>query len=154
VRILILGGTLFLGRAFLTAALAGDQKQFIDVRDLGEWMLRLLERDADGLYNATDEPLPFGTLLEECRAVAGSNARFVFVPDERLVAVGVEEWMELPLWMASPEFAALQRADASRALAAGLTLRPLAETIRATLAEAEPKDGVGLIPERERELLA
>jgi hypothetical protein len=46
------------------------------------------------------------------------------------------------------------RAPVARARAAGLTYRPLADTIKATLSEAEPVDGVGLTPERERELLA
>ena len=51
-------------------------------------------------------------------------------------------------------YAGIQRASVARARAAGLTYRPLADTIEATLADAEPVDGVGLTPERERELLA
>ena len=51
-------------------------------------------------------------------------------------------------------YAGMLRAPSARARAAGLTCRPLADTIKATLAEAEPVDGVGLTPERERELLA
>jgi 2'-hydroxyisoflavone reductase len=130
-----------------------DLKQFVDVRDLGEWLVRLLEHDADGLFNATGLPLRFGELLDTCRAVTESDARFVYVPAETLVAKDVGEWMELPLWLADPAYAAMQQADVSRAVAAGLTFRPLAETVRATLAEAEPQEGVGLSPQRERELL-
>ena len=44
--------------------------------------------------------------------------------------------------------------DVGRALAAGLAFRPLAETVRDTLAEAELVDGVGLTSEREAALLA
>jgi 2'-hydroxyisoflavone reductase len=66
--------------------------------------------------------------------------------------------MELPLWIASPEFAAMQQAEVSRARAAGLTFRPLEETVRDTLEwdmarDDPPAEGVGLAPERERELL-
>jgi 2'-hydroxyisoflavone reductase len=113
------------------------------------------------LYNATGLSLPFGDLLASCKRATGSDARFVWVPSERLLAAGVGEWMELPLWLASAEYAAMQRVDVSRAVAAGLTFRPPAETIRDTLAwdagrgEDEPRsDAAGLAPGRERELLA
>jgi 2'-hydroxyisoflavone reductase len=66
--------------------------------------------------------------------------------------------MELPLWIASPELQAMQRADVTKAVENGLAFRPLEETIRDTLAwdaerGAPPLEGVGLTPERERELL-
>jgi hypothetical protein len=62
--------------------------------------------------------------------------------------------MELPLWLPLPEYAGMQQASVERARASGLEYRPLADTIRATLAHAQPVDGVGLTPERERTLLA
>ena len=62
--------------------------------------------------------------------------------------------MELPLWLADPALAAADRVDVRRALDAGLAFRPLEETVRATLADAETVDGVGLDREREAELLA
>jgi 2'-hydroxyisoflavone reductase len=136
-----------------------DPVQFIDVRDLAGWLVQLVQARQAGLYNATGVTIGFGRFLEECRLATGSDARFHWVASERLLAAGVGEWMELPLWIASPEFAAMQRTDVSKALAAGLTFRPLAETIRDTLAwDAEREwpraEGVGLAPERERELLA
>lgn len=131
-----------------------DPKQFIDVRDLAEWMLRRIGRNEGGLTNATGLPIPFDAILTTCRRVSGSDADLIWVPSERLLAEGLGEWTELPLWIASPEYAGMQQADVTRAIAAGLTLRPLAETIRATLDNAEPKEGVGLAVEREAELLA
>jgi 2'-hydroxyisoflavone reductase len=132
--------------------------QFIDVRDLGEWIVHATESDLDGIYNATGETLTFSCFLDECRRVAG-DVEIVWVDPQRLVDAGVGEWMELPLWIASPEYSATQRADVTKAVAAGLRFRPLAETVRDTLAwEAErewpPAEGVGLTPARERELLA
>jgi 2'-hydroxyisoflavone reductase len=76
------------------------------------------------------------------------------VPDDFLVEREVGEWMELPLWLASPEMAAADDAIVTRAVAAGLRFRPLAETVRGTLELAEPADGAGLAPEREAALLA
>jgi 2'-hydroxyisoflavone reductase len=132
--------------------------QFIDARDLGAWIVRAAERSLGGTYNATGESSTFARLLETCRRVSGSDAEIRWVPSERLVEAGVGEWMELPLWIASREFGAMQQAAVSKARAEGLTFRPLEETIRDTLAwdaeRTEPRpDGVGLAPERERELL-
>jgi 2'-hydroxyisoflavone reductase len=148
----------------------GRQWQFIDVRDLGGWLVRLGEERTAGAFTATG-PAPATTaaeVLETCRAVSGSDARFTWVDEEFLLEREVGEWMELPLWLsAQGEFAHMLDADVSRAVAAGLTFRPLAETVRATLAWARARDGrgagtvamggaegVGLAPERERELLA
>jgi 2'-hydroxyisoflavone reductase len=133
--------------------------QFIDARDLGAWIVHATERSLEGTYNATGEPIGFAALLEACNRVADSDAEVTWVPSERLVEAGVREWMELPLWIAAPEFAAMQQADVSKARAEGLAFRPLEETIRDTLAWDAARDtpraeGVGLAPGRERELLA
>ena len=132
--------------------------QFIDVRDLGRWIVHATENAESGVFNATGAPMTFAELLDACRAVSGP-VDIVWVPSKQLVKAGVGEWMELPLWIAAPEFAAMQRADVSKALEAGLTLRPLAETIADTLAWDGERDtpraeGVGLTLERELELLA
>jgi 2'-hydroxyisoflavone reductase len=133
--------------------------QFIDVRDLGAWIVQATENGLSGVYNATGEPTTFEHLLQTARGVTGSGAELVWIPGDRLLEAGVGEWMELPLWIVSPEFAATQLTDVSKALGAGLTFRPLSETIRDILAwnaarEWPAAEGVGLSPERERELLA
>jgi len=61
--------------------------------------------------------------------------------------------MELPLWVVDDEMAGLLQADSSRAIAAGLTFRPLEETARDALEHAELTDAAGMKPEREAELL-
>jgi nucleoside-diphosphate-sugar epimerase len=131
-----------------------DPAQFIDVRDLASWIVRATTGGLGGTFNASGEPMRLADLLEECRVVTGSDASFTWVASDRLLAEKVGPWMELPLWLPMPRYAGMLRAPAARARAAGLTYRPLADTIKATLADAEPVDGVGLTPERERELLA
>ena len=131
-----------------------DEVQFIDVRDLADWTVRATANGVGGTFNATGEPMRFGGLLEDCRAVSGSDATFTWVNSERLLAEEVGPWMELPLWLPLAEYAGIQQASVERARAEGLAYRPLADTIRGTLADAEPGDGVGLTPDRERELLA
>jgi nucleoside-diphosphate-sugar epimerase len=128
--------------------------QFVDVRDLGDWIVRLCAERPAGPFNATRPGVPWAELLETCRDVAASDARFVWVPDEFLLGHRVGEWMELPLWIGSPGEAGLHRTDVARAQAAGLTFRPLEETVRGTLDDAETTDAAGLAPERESELLA
>jgi 2'-hydroxyisoflavone reductase len=136
-----------------------DPVQFVDVRDLARWILDLTEDGAGGIFNATGESMPFERLLDECRSVSGSDVRFTWVPSDKLLEAGVEEWMGVPLWIASPGWDAANRVVVERAVEAGLTFRPLAETIRDTLAwhaerEWPAAEGVGLSEERERELLA
>ena len=119
--------------------------QFVDVRDLGEWIVEAVERDLGGTFNATNEGVAWGELL--------AGADVTWVNDAFLRDQGVGEWMELPLWIGSPEWSGMHEADVSRAVAAGLRFRPVAETL-AGAADAPAADGVGLSPEREAELLA
>ena len=130
------------------------QVQFIDAKDLGAWLVDLCERRAGGVYNATHPGRSWREVLETCREVSGSEATFEWVPAEVLNERAVGEWMELPLWLSDPDSAAMHETDVSRAVAAGLTFRPLAETVRDTLDEANTVEGVGLTPEREAEILA
>jgi 2'-hydroxyisoflavone reductase len=128
--------------------------QVIDVRDLAEWAIELCERGVSGTYNATHPGVSLAELLETCSEVSASGARITWVSDEFLLEQGVGQWMELPLWLADPAFAAADDVDVGRALAAGLRFRPLAETVRGALELAETTQAAGLAPEREAELLA
>ena len=133
--------------------------QFIDVRDLARWTLRATEQRLTGPYNVTgpERPLPLGNLLDTARAVTGSDARFTWVSGTFLLEQGVGPFVELPLWVPS-EDAGFNNFAIGRALAAGLTFRPVEETVRDTLAwlATRPADHVGragLPAEREAELL-
>jgi nucleoside-diphosphate-sugar epimerase len=119
--------------------------QFIDVRDLAAWMLELAQRRESGVFNATSPGVAWGDLL--------AGADVVWMPDELLQEQGVDEWIELPLWIADSAFAGMHKAAVSRALAAGLRIRPTADTLRGA-AEAPLVAGDGLTPEREEELLS
>jgi 2'-hydroxyisoflavone reductase len=124
--------------------------QMVDVRDLAGWMVRIVEERRGGAFNATSPPgaLTFGSMLEACAA-----RDVVWVDEAFLVEHGVEGWSDLPCWIPSTEsdHGAFQLVDVSRAVEAGLSFRPLAET-----AQAVPKwtGKAGLSPEREAELLA
>jgi 2'-hydroxyisoflavone reductase len=145
---------------------ASASTQVIDVRDLAAWMLELLDRGLGGTFNATGPTTPFAGLLEACRPEGGPETTLTWVDPGFLLDAGVTPWTELPLWLPGEQHAGLGETRIDRALAAGLTLRPLAETARDTLAWARtlavdpPRQQDGryrvrtLTPERERELLA
>ena len=128
--------------------------QFVDVRDLGGWMLDLTAHGVAGTFNATHPGRQWDEILETARTVTGSDATITWVPDEFLAEHEVGEWMELPLWLHDPEWIGMNMADVSRAIEAGLRFRPLEETISDTLELAQPQDEVGLSPEREAKLLS
>jgi 2'-hydroxyisoflavone reductase len=137
------------GGEVLGPAPADEPVQFIDVRDLGEWIVRMAGEHRTGTFNAVNEGLPWSELL--------AGADVTWVDSSFLLEQGVGEWMELPLWIADPAFAGHARTDVSRATGAGLTFRPVEETIRdtaewdATRGPGEP--AAGLAAEREAELL-
>jgi 2'-hydroxyisoflavone reductase len=138
----------------------GRPRQFIDARDLAEWVLRAIEQNRHGTFNVTgpNYELTMGRVLDECRAAIQSDAMFTWVEDNFLIQAGVTPWTELPLWVPrSYERPGLMRVHCSRAVAAGLTFRPLADTILDTLAwDRRRHDGEGrrvLSQHREQNLL-
>ncbi len=138
-----------------------DPVQFIDARDLAEWTIRMVENRETGIYNATGpaKPLGIGGMLDEIKAALKSNARFTWVTEDFLTQQKVQPWSDMPVWTGRES--GLARAKIDRAMSKGLTIRPLAETARDTLAwfkslpqDRQSKMHAGLTPEREAEVLA
>ena len=137
--------------------------EFLDARDAAEWMVRNVEARTSGPFNMVGPPggVTMGAWLEACAEAAGSGARLTWVDDAFLLAQGVEPWTELPLWEPEGEGATPGAFDTciDRALATGLTFRPLADTIRDTLEwdrslrPEERRRRGGMTRARERELL-
>ena len=132
--------------------------QVIDARDLAEWILLAAEEKLGGTYNAVGPVTTREHVLETCAAVAGTDAELVWVDPDFLNAQGVEEWMELPLWLYDEQYRGMLSVDASPAFAAGLRLRSLEDTVRDTLAWAQSGDApdgspAGLDPEKEQTVL-
>jgi nucleoside-diphosphate-sugar epimerase len=108
----------------------------VDARDLGAWLVEAAEQKLSGAVNATG-PMgmtTLGGLLGLCREVTGSDADWVPVPEEELLAAGVEPWVHLPLWLPADVARTAWDVDTSRARALGLPSRPLAETVADTWA--------------------
>lgn len=102
-----------------------DPMQFIDVRDLAGFLLG----PASGVFNVVGSPLPMAELLSGCRTVVGGDQDLVWMSTMELLKAGVDPWMGVPLWIADPDWSAANLVDNTRAVAAGLTTRPVADTI-------------------------
>lgn len=143
--------------------------QFIDVRDLAEWTVRMIERKETGVYNANSCPdqfpvtqtvslrpssgqstsrkltdcvtsLTMERVLEECKMVSAlrnaGDASFTWVSDDFLLQEKVAPWSEMPLWMpeeAAPHLKGFMFINCNKAVASGLSFRPLNDTIRDVL---------------------
>ena len=112
-----------------------DAVQIVDVRDLAAFMVTLVEDGRSGIYNAAGpaEPLTFGRFLAQAAAALGSTSRFVWVDDYAfLEQQGITE--AIPWVMLKGNDYGHTHVRNDRAKAAGLAFRPLAETVRDTLA--------------------
>lgn len=142
--------------------LAPDAKkshtQFIDVKDLADWIIKMAEGKKSGLYNATgpDYNLTLEKLFDECKNVSGSDAKIEWVSENFLLGENVAPWTEIPLWVPKEE-EGVNNVDVSKAIKDGLTFRPLRDTLEDTLEfDRSRKDYTlrsGLKSEREEELL-
>lgn len=144
------------GGPFLAPGDAKARVQFIDVRDLADWIVAATEAGRSGAFNVTGpaEPLTMRAFVSACAAASPEAATPVWVDDAFLTSEGVEPWTGLPLWLAGDSL----RTNIDRVRATGITYRPLETTIRDTAgwAATRPADHAwraGLPREREQALL-
>lgn len=152
------------GGPMLAPGRPANPVQFIDVRDLADFMRRCVEQDISGRFNACNPPrsVSIGALLDTAKKVSGSDAELVWADEAFLAANGVLETGELPIWPPTEgEYAGAALVECARAVAAGLRFTPLEKTVADTLAwhrtrppEQQRTLRAGLSPEREAELLA
>ena len=112
--------------------------QFIDVRDLAEWIISMVERKQAGVYNTNSDPghWTMQQVLDECKLASRSDATFTWASEEYLLKQNVTAWSEMPLWLpeeAAPHLRGFMFINCDRARAAGLHIRPLKETVKDTL---------------------
>jgi 2'-hydroxyisoflavone reductase len=152
------------GGEVLAPGTPDDPTQYIDARDLAEFDIRLLEQRTLGTFAAVGprSRLGMGELLAGMRAVVSNEISFTWIDADALEELGVQAWSEMTAWVpARGETAGSAMFSNARAVAAGLTYRPLAVTAKDTLdwwatlpAERRAKPRAGLAAEKEREVLA
>lgn len=143
--------------------------QLIDTRDFAAFGLDLIEQGLTGRF-VTTAPIgstTYGEYLDACIQATGSDAELVWTDDAALLEAEVQPWVELPLWAPDrPDWQGVWRADSSKAEAAGLRCRPVAETVRDTWAwlrnggaakvtytQGASGDPLGIAPEKELRIL-
>jgi 2'-hydroxyisoflavone reductase len=152
------------GGEILAPGDGSDPVQFIDVRDLAEWTIRVAEQRATGVFNATGPARPI-TMRQMLAGIAQGievDRKLVWAPADVLKANNVSAWSDMPVWIPGQgKTFGFHRRDFSRAIAEGLTYRALPITATDTLtwfrtlpSERQGKLRAGLTSEREAELLA
>ena len=152
------------GGEILAPGEPADPVQIIDARDLAEWYVRIAEEGITGTFNATgpSSTMSIAEMLYGIRAVTSREMSFTWVDADFLAAQEVQPWAHMTCWVPPTEgYEGFSLIDCSRAIAAGLTFRPLAETARDTLTwwnslpeERRATPRAGLPREKEREVLA
>jgi 2'-hydroxyisoflavone reductase len=152
------------GGEFIAPGTPEDPLQVIDVRDLAALTLKCIDDRRMQVMNAVSTPRLFtmGKLMDACVEVAANGAKPVWIPAEFLAEHGVAPWSDMPAWFPpAGEEAAGALTPVDRALAAGMAIRPLVESVRDTLAwhatrppERRGKLRAGLDAAREAAVLA
>lgn len=151
------------GGEMLAPGSPSDPMQFIDVRDLAEFVALCVEQRIPGRYNACNpaRSVTVGKVLDTSKAVSKSDAKFVWVSPAFLEAQKLLDSNEIPIYAPTTgEWAGAAQVSSKRAVAKGLKFRELTATISDTLAwhatrppEQQQKLRAGLTAERETELL-
>lgn len=136
--------------------------QFVDVRDVADWVLAMLERSRRGAFQVTGprEATTLGDLIDACCVATRTSAAPEWIPDDFLLEQGIRPWVEMPLWLPErdPGYRGFMSASIERAVSEGLAFRPLPETVADTLAWARTRPGdhawkAGIREDREAAML-
>jgi 2'-hydroxyisoflavone reductase len=148
------------GGEVLAPGAPDDPVQFIDVRDLAAFIVGAIETRMTGVFNATGpvSPMCMAEMLYGCKAVTGGDALLTWVDAAFIESQGLRPWVDLPVWIPPEgETAGFHRVNCRKAIAAGLTTRPLARTVEDTLRwlrTPESRKPAGIARQREAEVLA
>ena len=131
------------GGEVLAPGRPGRHLQFVDARDLAEWIVSMAERGEAGVYNAGGPPgvLTMAGVLGECQKASGSDASFTWVGEDFLIREKVGAWGEMPLWLPENEtrLKGFMSINCDKAIGSGLACRPVYDTIRDVLTWRQTK---------------
>jgi nucleoside-diphosphate-sugar epimerase len=153
---------LSLGGEVLVPGGPDDAVQWVDVRDLAEWLVRVAENRTSGMYDGIGQPVPRAEFLAGIARGVGARPDYTYVSHDFLTGRGINLWggpRSLPFWFPLPEYAGILSRDTTDTLDAGLTVRPVADTARFThdwwraKPPADRRLGAGLTARDETEIL-
>lgn len=134
------------GGEVLVPGRRSDRVQYVDVRDLAEWMVRLMESRASGTYNAVGPATPqtLAQFLDGLAPLAPAGTTYTWIEDYAFLKAyplraktaddpgGLIE--AIPWVMPDGDELGHVRISNRKALSSGLACRPLLTTARDTLA--------------------
>ena len=139
--------------------------QYIDGRDLGAWIVKVIEDKTVGTMNALGPAtrITMKQVLDDCNRAIGGKAQLVWVPADFLDKQDVHGWSDMPMWV-NPvgDEAGFGTQNNAKAVKAGLTFRPIGDTAKDTLAwldtlppdeKAKARDS-GIKPDKEAAVIA
>jgi 2'-hydroxyisoflavone reductase len=132
------------GGEVLVPGAPDDTVQFIDVRDLAQWIVHAAQTRLTGCFDGIGPSYTRGQLLTECSDALGSSCTFTWVDRAFMESHDIRPWSgprSLPLWLPLPDYAGFATRDTSPARDSGLTIRTLSETARDTLSWARAAGG-------------
>lgn len=140
----------------------GDPTQFVDARDLAQFIVHCLEQGLTDSYNVVCPAMPFGDLLEACLRVVESDASLTWVPADFLAEHDVQAWRDVYMWAdGDSAMAGALTWSGQKAIDAGLTFRGIDATVRDTLdwfrslpPERQAKLRAGMSADKEAAVLA
>ncbi len=139
-----------------------DPVQFVDVRDIANWVVYSIERRLTGIHNLAAPPVLFREFLEACKSAVGSSTRPVWIDGDFVYDQGIRAVDEMPLWIPKDEDPGFFDISSEKAKQAGMRFRPHQETIAAAWKWYQsaffkdtqfPHNGWGISREREERLL-
>jgi 2'-hydroxyisoflavone reductase len=119
-----------------------DPIQIIDVRDLGEWLVKLAEDGTVGTFNACGpaDKLSWGRVIEACRKLGPTNTTITWLPADFVSKQGD---LAFPIWVPPfGEMAGFHTWSNAKAIKAGLRFRPVEVTAKDTLAWYQAQEKV------------
>lgn len=138
----------------------GQPVQFIDARDLATFTLNMIEKRETGAFNLVNTPgtVTMKLLVEEPLKPVSDNSKIIWVDEDFLASCEIQPWQDLPFWVPG-KASNLMLTSNSKALKAGLSIRPPGVTLQDTLnwrlslpEDYEPR--AGLTREKEQQTLA
>lgn len=140
-----------------------DPIQFVDVRDVGRWIIESIDKERTGVFNTTAEPLRFQDFLDSCRLVTQSDASLRWLDKDFLYSQGIEAFTQMPLWVPVEEDPGFFQISSVKARQQGFATRPTRQTLSAAWrwyqsaffdGTAFPHNGWGISSERQAALIA
>jgi 2'-hydroxyisoflavone reductase len=123
------------GRPHIAPGNGSDPVEFVDVKDVAAFLATAINRSIYGTYNLAGRSISFREFLAKCSDATGSNADFVWVPQQFLHKQGLESNAVLhtfvgnfPYWEPDPGYQGLYRISSEKAFRSGWATRPFHET--------------------------